>query len=324
MIDIKLIWENQKSTDEYIVRTKINEIKTVNCYAAKNKITEEFLFIISVSEHAIIPDLNNYRFKSVEIYTLPNQNNSIELYIYLLDSELQDIFILLIQNILEELQICSSENEAIITTLNIVSKWKKLFDKINFTGMTLEQQKGLIGELFFLQFLLKNHNTTKSIINFWTSTEHEFQAKDFTIANTGVEIKFSSSYHPKIKVSNEIQLDSENFKNLYLVLYSCQSVKENGISLNTLINDIRENLINNEDIIAFNTKLNLYGYFDEDKLNYEKMYSIKKILAYRINDNFPKITKTNLPKGIFNTTYNIEISSIEKHVVEINDIITYL
>jgi hypothetical protein len=52
-----------------------------------------------------------------------------------------------------------TENEALTTTLNVVSKWKKLFDKINFNGLTIEQQKGLIGELLFLNYLLNNEKT---------------------------------------------------------------------------------------------------------------------------------------------------------------------
>ena len=67
-----------------------------------------------------------------------------ELHIYLLDNQLKDIFSLFIENILEEISKCITENEALVETSNVVLKWKKLFDKINFQGLTIEKQKGLI------------------------------------------------------------------------------------------------------------------------------------------------------------------------------------
>ena len=161
MINIKSIWENQKPTGEKFIRIKIDEIPHLQCFAATNHITGQHLYIMSVSKNVAIPELKNYRFKGVEIYTLPIEvENKIELYIYLLDNELKDIFSLFIQNILEEIQFGVTESEAITTTLNVVSKWKKLFDKINFSGLSLQQQKGLIGELLFLNFLLDNEKSS--------------------------------------------------------------------------------------------------------------------------------------------------------------------
>jgi len=159
MINIKSIWENQKQTGDIIIKTKIDEIKHLNCFVATNHITGQYLYIMSVSKNVAIPELKNYRFKGVEIFTI-DVGNYIELNIYLLDNELKDIFSLFIQNILEDIEISLTESEAVTTTLNVVSKWKKLFDKINFNGLSLEQQKGLIGELLFLNSLLNKESIT--------------------------------------------------------------------------------------------------------------------------------------------------------------------
>ena len=151
MINIKSIWENHKPTGDIIIKTRIDEIPHLNCFAATNHITGQHLYIMAVANNVTIPELKKYRFKGVEIYTLQSDTeNKIELYIYLLDNDLKDIFSLFIQNILEEIEKSVAESEAIKTTLNVVSKWKRLFDKINFNGLSLEQQKGLIGELLFL------------------------------------------------------------------------------------------------------------------------------------------------------------------------------
>ena len=315
MINIKSIWENQKPTGDVIIKTRIDEIEHLECFAATNHITGQHLYIMSVSKNVAIPELKNYRFKGVEIFTIEIENN-LELNIYLLDNELKDIFSLFIQNILEDIAQSITESEALTTTLNVVSKWKKLFDKINFNGLTLEQQKGLIGELLFLNYLLNNERTSTNAVNAWTGSEQEFQAKDFTIGTIGIEIKFTSSNQPRIKVSNERQLDAENLSELFLVLYSTEAVKENGISLNSIIEQTRQNISTEEERNIFNGKLHLNGYFDEDKEHYGRMYSLKKTFALAVTSDFPKIVKNHLPLGIYDTSYSIEISAVENFSVE--------
>ncbi|MCC5944485.1 MAG: PD-(D/E)XK motif protein [Bernardetiaceae bacterium] len=170
MINVKSIWDNQKPTGDVIIKTRIDEISHLNCFAATNHITGQHLYIMSVSNSVSIPELKNYRFKGVEVFTIEVGNN-IELNIYLLDSDLKDIFSLFIQNVLEDIEKSITENEAVTITLNVISKWKKLFDKINFAGLSLEKQKGLIGELLFLNYLLNHEKTPANTLNAWTSTK---------------------------------------------------------------------------------------------------------------------------------------------------------
>ncbi len=323
MINIKSIWDNQKPSGDIIIRTRIDEISQLKCYVATNNITGQHLYIMSISKNVVIPILNNFRFKGVEIYALQNESeNNTELYIYLLDNDLRDIFSLFIQNILEDIKLSVTENEALSKTLNVISKWKKLFDKINFTGLSMEDQKGLIGELLFLNYLLQNEKTNTNAVNNWTSTEKEFQAKDFTIGSTSIEIKFTSSKQPKVNISNERQLDTDSLSNLFLILYSTEAVKENGFSLNSLVEQTRERILTDETRDIFNGKLQLNGYFDDDSEHYTRMYSLKKTYAFAVTEKFPKIIKSQLPLGIFDTSYSIEISALENFIIEFEQILT--
>lgn len=320
MINIKSIWENHKPTGDIIIKTRIDEIKHLNCFAATNHITGQHLYIMSISNNVSITELKNYRFKGVEIFSIEVENN-FELNIYLLDNELKDIFSLFIQNILEDIEQSVTESEAITKTLNVVSKWKRLFDKINFNGLTLEQQKGLIGELLFLNYLLNNEKTSTNALNAWTGAEEEFQSKDFTLGSVGIEIKFTSSKQPRIIVSNERQLDAENLRELFLILYSTEAVKDNGISLNSIIEQTRQNITTEDERSIFNSKLQLNGYFDEDREHYGTMYSLKKTFAFNVTSEFPKIVKSDLPLGIYDTSYSIEISAVENFIVETETIL---
>lgn len=320
MINIKSIWENHKPTGDIIIKTKIDDIPHMNCFAATNHITGQHLYIMAVSENVIIPELKNFRFKGVEIYTLPNEtDNSIEFYIYLLDNDLKDIFALFIQNILEDIENSVTESEALTTTLNVISKWKKLFDKINFNGLSIEQQKGLIGELLFFNYLLDNKKSSGSILNAWTGAD--FDDKDFTFGTIGVEIKMTSSKYPKIKITNERQLDTENLSELFLMLYTTEDVKENGFSLNTLVEQTQQKISTDDERNFFNERLLLLGYREDDWEHYNKMYSLKKTFAFSVTSEFPKIVKSQLSLGIYNTSYSIELSAVENFIIDIENIL---
>jgi len=313
MINIKTIWDSHKPTGNIIIKTKIDDIPHLNCYAATNHITGQHLFILSVSKTIEIPELKNYRFRGVEIFPIETEN-SFELNIYLLDNDLKDIFSLFIQNVLEDICDCITENEALTKTLNVVAKWKKLFDKINFNGLNSERQKGLIGELLFINYLLDNGKTTANILNAWTGAD--FEDKDFTFGSVGVEVKFTSTKTPKVTVSSERQLDTQNLNELFLLLYTAEEVKENGFSLNSLIAQIRSKITNTDELKLFNENLMLIGYFEDDKSHYGKMYSLKKQYAFEIREEFPKIIKSQIPLSIYDVKYSIELSAIENFIVE--------
>ncbi|MDR2425081.1 MAG: PD-(D/E)XK motif protein [Prevotellaceae bacterium] len=318
MINIKTIWDSQKPTGDIIIKTKIDDIPHLNCYAATNHITGQHLFILSVSKKVEIPELKNYRFRGVEIFPIELEN-ILELNIYLLDNDLKDIFSLFIQNVLEDIFDCVTENEALTKTLNVIAKWKKLFDKINFNGLNSEQQKGLIGELLFFNYLLEKEKSATTILNAWTGSD--FEDKDFTFGTIGIEVKFTSSKTPKVTVSNERQLDSQNLNELFLLLYAAEDVKENGFSLNSLVEQVRRKIINTEELKLFNETLMLIGYFEDDKTHYNKQYSLKKNFVFDVNSEFPKIVKNQIPLSIYDVKYSIELSAIEKFMIDIEDVL---
>lgn len=51
------------------------------------------------------------------------------------------------------------------------------------------------------------------------------------------------------------------------------------------------------------------------------MYSLKKTFAFNVTSEFPKIVKSDLPLGIYETSYSIEISAVENFIIECETII---
>lgn len=313
MINVKKIWDNQKPDGNIIIKTKIEEIKQFKCFAATNHITGNHIYIMEVAQSTSTPDFKNFKFKGLRIEVL-SFNAYKELNIYLLDNQLKDVFSLFIEDIIEVISTSTTENEALVETSNVVLKWKKLFDKINFQGLTIEKQKGLIGELLLFNSLLDEDYSIDALLESWTGPD--FNDKDFRFGSFGIEVKLTSSKVPKVKISSERQLDNENLTKLYLALYVVEEVKDKGFSLNSIIEQIRIKINNNQNALKFfNERLLLVGYFDEDYENYKRQYAFRKRNFYEVSNDFPRLIASDLPIGLFNTKYNIELSAIEQFLV---------
>jgi hypothetical protein len=313
MVSIKSIWESHVPNDEIIIKTQLEHVKPFKCFAATNHVTGNHLYIFETSKNAKIPEFKYFKFKGlfIEIFEFEEIK---ELHIYLLDNQLKDIFSLFIENIVEEISKCTTENEALIETSNVVLKWKKLFDKINFQGLSIERQKGLIGELLLFNSLLDEDYSIDDLLESWTGPD--YNDKDFHFNAFGIEVKLTSSKVPKVKISSERQLDSENLTKLFLVLYVVEEVKDKGFSLNSIIEQIRIKINNNQNALKFfNERLLLVGYFDEDFENYKRQYAFRKRNFYEVTAVFPRLVASDLPIGLFDTKYNIELSAIEQFLV---------
>ncbi|MBY0486425.1 MAG: PD-(D/E)XK motif protein, partial [Flavobacteriaceae bacterium] len=53
----------------------------------------------------------------------------------------------------------------------------------------------------------------------------------------------------------------------------------------------------------------------EDIENYKRQYAFRKRNFYEVTSDFPKLVASDLPIGLFDTKYNIELSAIEQFLV---------
>jgi hypothetical protein len=313
MINIKSIWDNQKPDGSLIIKTRIDEVDQFECFAATNHITGNHIYIMVIAQSTLVPEFKNFKFKGLRIEVLDYSTYK-EFNIYLLDNQLKDVFSLFIEDIIDSVLISTTQNEALVETSNVVLKWKKLFDKINFQGLTIERQKGLIGELLLFNSLLDEEYSIDALLESWTGPD--YNDKDYRFGSFGIEVKLTSSKVPKIKISSERQLDYENLTKLYLVLFVVEEVKDKGFSLNSIIEQIREKINNNQNALKFfNERLMLVGYLDEDFDNYKRQYAFRKRNFYEVTSEFPKLVTSDLPIGLFDTKYKIELSAIEQFII---------
>lgn len=319
MNDIKSIFEKHRFNGEKVVFSSIESLSHLRFRLATEHTSGKHFVCLIVNKDIEFPDLKPYNFVGVQLFTNEIQDE-IHLNILLLDVDLKEEFFLFVQNIVNELEKTLTEQEAVKTLFNVISRWKRLFNRIYKGLLTKEQQKGLLGELLYIDFLLSNDVSSNKVISSWFGIE--FEDKDFVFENCAMEIKFSSNKVPYLNISSERQLDITVVPFMYLVLYHCNEVQKGDFSLNSVIERIREKLHSSgEDLILFNEKLIEYGYLDDDKMHYEKQYALLKTYSYSVTSSFPKIVKDSIPTGIYNTNYKIEISAVEEFKINLQETI---
>ena len=305
MSDIREIWKTQSvsHTRQVVIKEKIEEVTGLDCFVGTIGMSGAKVFILKLDNDIKVHQNYLKRFVGVEIQVLPAINHS-ELVIILLENDLSDIFSYFIEDIINDLIKIDNQNIALTKITSKINYWKRLFSKMTGGILTPQQQRGLYGELFFLNELLELTADRFYIINGWHGPLGANQ--DFFYNGIAVEVKTSKSNKPSIKISNEYQLDNSGLTDLYLLFYKLNEYQGGTETLFELINSIRQNL-NSETLIQFNEKLENLGVNPETEEEYNNTsYSIAFEKTYLITEDFPKIVRNNLVEALSAVSYEIE------------------
>lgn len=323
MSDIRGIWRNQSFSNitQVLIKEKIEEVSGLNCYVGTIGLSGAKVFILELDNNIKVHHNYLKRFVGVEIQVLPAIDHS-ELVIILLENDLTDIFSYFIEDIINELRYVNDQNIALLKISSKVNYWKRLFSKIAGDVLTPQQQRGLYGELFFLNELLNIGADKSFIINGWHGPLGANQ--DFCYNGLAVEVKTSKSNKPSIKISNEYQLDSAGLNELYVQFYKLNEYQGGSETLYRLICGIREQL-NSDILIQFNEKLEILGVNPETEQEYNNTsYSIGFERTYHITASFPKIVRNNLVDALSAVSYEIEPGLCTEFETDINLIFNHI
>ena len=207
------------------------------------------------------------------------------------------------------------EDKAISKLRSRFSTWLTLFKKTR-SPLSIEQAKGLYGELYFIDNYLFDIYGEYKTINGWSGPEN--YSKDFSIDNTWFEIKTANVLSPTIKISSIQQLSSENEGKLIVV--RIEDMSDAYIGSNSSINELcvsilaRISDINIKDI--FLEKISDAGYDFSDEIG-DRKFHVEKMEKYVVNDKFPILRENDLSeKAINNVSYDLIIRMLDDYKEE--------
>lgn len=279
----------------------------------------EYSFVIN---HLKLEDWpkDKFSFSEIKIEQL-QMEFGFQIRIKLLDQNDWDIFYSLCLDLLSVRHSAKDEATLLKMIHSRLKRWQQMFRKVKNNLLSLEEQRGLIGELNFLKnYLLPNFNYTEAM-SFWRGPLDE--AKDFGIGNTTVEVKSKlGTTSSKISISS---LDQLEFKTeqafLYVITINTSDDSEVSYDLNSLVQEVRKIIQDDlNSLEIYETLLNEIGYRYLDEYSKVKYITLHESF-YNVLGNFPKLLKSNIPEAIESVQYSINLNMCTEYNVTIEDFI---
>lgn len=277
--------------------------------------------LLSVSEDAnkqlLVPtpqEINNIKSSSAIKVTNGLCLAQHYLIIELINPTLTKEFVYLCIDLIEKSRNMQNEKEALKMLLNSFLKWQQLFDATRQDILSIEEIKGLIGELLFIIFEIKEGKNANEVLFAWKT--HKDAARDFIYDDCWYEIKSTQSTSDYVTISSIEQLDHKNNGELVVYFIDKKQTQGNNIITLPIVIDIVSNLLTQAtDIAEYRKKLLSKNYIYHQEYDHIFFECVNKN-RYIVNGNFPKITKDKLPEQIVSAKYDISLQGIKNWLIE--------
>lgn len=258
----------------------------------------------------------------VELPTL----RGVEILVILPDGQLQlvlastgdwEMFHTLCLDLLSTSNVGRDEPEALQLLFTRLRRWQRLLSKGG--GKLLDERavRGLIGELLFLRDRLLPL-AGPAAVECWQGPMGLPQ--DFVYDGRLIEVKtFAAGSNPSVWIASAEQLTSVDAP-LFLHLV-CLVRQEGALTLPAIAEEVRTLITSSPaNSEAFDDRLLSLGYLDLPE--YRSMaYAVTSVSDYEVRDGFPRLTVQDVPAGVGNVTYSIQIGHLRPFVVS-SDVVT--
>lgn len=230
----------------------------------------------------------------------------------LLEKErLLETFSILATDLIEAVSLEPDMPSAATRCMERLTLWQGLIERLPEDGLGAEAQRGLFGELTILAELMIPTLGNMGAISSWvgpTGARHDFTAKA-----VGMEVKTTISKAPvRLRISNELQLDDFGLDALFVGHVRLLPMTSHRMTLPALVEELRKRLDAQSPTLGeFEQKLVLAGYLDADRERYASVgYVVSGMDYYRVEGEFPRLIKGNLPPGVGDVTYSIPVDML--------------
>jgi len=238
------------------------------------------------------------------------------------DTANADVFTALAEDVAPRIAAAASNRTAAKALLDRLRNWQR-FLAAGTAGLSAQQQRGLFGELHTLRTHILPYLGPAAIFG-WRAPLSAHQ--DFQFASGAIEVKTTAAKQPQaVRITSERQLDNTGVPVLFLHIVIVDerelenSVNEAGESLPDIIRRLREEL--KEDARAletFDDRLLDMGYLDAHAPHYEgRHFAVRKEHTFRIRSGFPRLVERNLPTGVGDINYALNLAACEPFSVSI-------
>lgn len=205
------------------------------------------------------------------------------------------------------------EAAAVAAMRERLDRWERFMRAVGPEGMTREDQIGLYGELTFLGTLLSTGIAAEEAVASWQGPGRQNQ--DFQVGDRAVEVKATTGNSATaVRISNELQLDDTDCGELFLLHLWLKEIDGGGRTLPQLADEIGA-LLAGAAVQAFSDRLADAGYHAVHRPLYEQTgYAERARHYYAVSEDFPRVRRADLRRGVGQVRYSIELSGFEGYV----------
>lgn len=197
---------------------------------------------------------------------------------------------------------------AVRAFLGRLSRWMRLLQRAP-AGLSVERQRGLFAELWFLRERLMPTLGIEEACSAWQApgrVPHDFQSE-----GGAVEVKSSAANQPQIvRINGERQLDETGTASLHLVHLSLDVHRDSGESLPDIVRSVRLRAADSSAEAVVEDRLLDSGYADTHEPRYRHIgYTLREENTFEVRNGFPRIVEADLADGIGSVSYKLAVAA---------------
>ncbi|GAB5436843.1 PD-(D/E)XK motif protein [Falsiruegeria mediterranea] len=232
----------------------------------------------------------------------------------LLEQAQIDLFEVLCRDIVEAGENAEEATAALSRSIRRTQRWHHLLRGGSLKRLSVEEQRGLVGELSVLRSLVDAIGPDAAIEG-WTGPSGS--SKDFELGSTCIEVKAKrSAAKPYVRISSEDQLSDVPGARLFLhVADVASAIKPKGRTLHDHVKDTEQLLVSAGD--AFGTweaAIMATGY-DKSHDYEDRRWDLVGAKNFEVLNGFPRLN-TPLPYGVTAASYSISLDACEPFEVQ--------
>lgn len=229
-----------------------------------------------------------------------------------------ELFETLCRDVVESGEKASNLDEALSWAIQRTKRWHHLLRSGRSEGLSIEEQRGLIGELALLRELAMNFGSEVAV-EAWKGPSGA--PKDFELIGCCIEVKTRrTAATPSISISSADQLADCDGGRLFLSVTNVESaIVPEGMTLHdyvalteALFQEDCSTYMKWEDAI-YSTGYDLLNKYDD------RRWLIRSTTHYEVFEGFPRIN-CPLPQGVQNVRYSISLDACEPFKINDNTV----
>ena len=291
------------TTDRTGVFRRVDETHPLSLYAGIDHDGRRVLMLVTSNVPPQLPPPG-----IVHVVCNQRENGEFAIILQLGRPEFDEVFGRLCQDLVDATRtaVPTLGAEAVLRRLG---RWRKLLEVGQRTTLSDAALRGLIGELWFLQHVALRRLGADAAVQGWVGPLDA--AQDFIVGEEMFEIKTCTPAASHVTIASLQQLDAAGAP-LYLVvvwLAVAAAGATESFSPAQLVQALRAAIETSASASTeFALRLAEAGYTDAEE--YERTwYHVTTVRYYRVQHDFPRLTRGVVPQGVGDATYTIALNA---------------